>query len=271
MANTAARTQTDVDEMTKKDRLWDSLNYSYGQKREDMQRQVNQSVSQTDRALLGRGMQRSSYGAQTLANQRTEGDKAIGNIWDAQIADYENRLTEQENTEWQQAFSEKQFNEGAREFDLSFGLQKDNADRSLAGGYVSSIIANGRMPSDDLLARAGLSREDAQRMIVQAAASGSSGGGGGSTVPKPIKDTGDDKTGNDTPTDANYDALFNNAKDLSGTVRNNVASKKAVSQNAAEDTRLHLNAKTFTASSGTVQKQGLKLVPDKISKKDLLK
>jgi len=38
-----------------------------------------------------------------------------------------------------------------------------------AMSYVSAILENGQMPSDELLAMAGLSREDAQRMIQQIA------------------------------------------------------------------------------------------------------
>ena len=68
MATTTARTQQDVDNMSKKDRLWDSLNYSYGLKREDSERQYDKAYSQADRQALSRGMQRSSYNAQNLAN-----------------------------------------------------------------------------------------------------------------------------------------------------------------------------------------------------------
>lgn len=193
MASTTARTQTDVNNMTKAERLWDSLNYSYGKKREDLAQQYAQAASQTDRALLGRGMQRSSYGAQTVANLQQQGLKAQSDVWDTQIADYENRLQEAEQQEWAQGFQERQFDEGIRQYEQNFGYQagrdtvadqqwqlafdqgnKDN-DRSLAASYVNALLGKGQMPTDDLLARAGLSKADAQKMIAQQAVAGGGG------------------------------------------------------------------------------------------------
>jgi len=130
MATTTARTQQDVDNMTKKDRLWDSLNYSYGLKREDSDKAYDKAYSQADRQALSRGMGRSSYNNQTLANINQQKIDAQNQIWDTQIADYENRLGDIEQQElenerwerqfaanredaaWNQAFNEKQFNAG---------------------------------------------------------------------------------------------------------------------------------------------------------------
>lgn len=64
----------------------EGLGASYDKLREDSAKQYAQAYSQTDRALLGRGMQRSSYGAQTLANILTEGAEAQQDIGDAQAA-----------------------------------------------------------------------------------------------------------------------------------------------------------------------------------------
>lgn len=196
MASTTARNQQDVKNMTAADRLWDSLNYSYGVARDDLAKQYRQAYSQADRGMLGRGMQRSSYGAQTLANIQQEGLRQQENNWNQQIADYENRLQDIEQQEWQRGFQEKQFDEGVRQYNQNFTYQQgrdavtdkqwqmafdqgntDN-DRSLAASYVNAIIGNGQMPTDDLLNRAGLSREDAQRMLAQVEAGGGGGGGG---------------------------------------------------------------------------------------------
>ena len=130
MATTTARNQQDVDNMSKKDRLWDSLNYSYGLKREDSDKAYDKAYSQADRQALGRGMQRSSYNAQNLANINQQKIDAQNRIWDTQIADYENRLGDIEqqelenerwerqyadsraDTAWNQAFQEKQYQAG---------------------------------------------------------------------------------------------------------------------------------------------------------------
>lgn len=211
MASTVARNQQDVKNMTAADRLWDSMNYTYGTAREDLAKQYRQAYSQADRQMLGRGMQRSSYGAQTLANIQQEGLRQQENNWNQQIADYENRLQDIENQEWQRDFSERQFNEGVRQYEQNFNYQqgrdtvadqqwqmafdqnKGDNDRSLAASYVNAIIAKGQMPTDDLLNRAGLSREDAIRLLNQQPAAA---GASGPTNPKPGPGTGDEDKGN---------------------------------------------------------------------------
>ena len=52
-------------------------------------------------------------------------------------------------------------------------------DRKYAYNYAMSILQNGQMPSDAILAAAGLSREDAQKMMAQMIPAGSGGGTGG--------------------------------------------------------------------------------------------
>lgn len=58
---------------------------SYDKNREASARNYAQNYSQADRQLLARGMQRSSYGAQTLANIARQGAEAQQAIWDQQI------------------------------------------------------------------------------------------------------------------------------------------------------------------------------------------
>lgn len=62
----------------------DALQATYDKQREETQKQYDKAYSQSDRQMLSRGMQRSSYGAQTLANIAAEGAKAQGDISDAQ-------------------------------------------------------------------------------------------------------------------------------------------------------------------------------------------
>lgn len=64
----------------------EGLQDTYDRQREDSAKQYRQAYSQTDRAMLGRGMQRSSYAAQTLANLLQEGAEAQQDIGDAQAA-----------------------------------------------------------------------------------------------------------------------------------------------------------------------------------------
>lgn len=64
----------------------EGLQATYDKQRETTQKQYAQAYSQTDRNMLSRGMQRSSYTAQTLANLLSEGAKAQQDISDAQTA-----------------------------------------------------------------------------------------------------------------------------------------------------------------------------------------
>ena len=125
-----ARTRADVEAQSTKDRLWESLDYSYGQQRKANDRSYDQAYSQADRQLLSRGMQRSSYGAQTLANINQQRIDSNNNIWAAQIADYQNRLKDAEDTDWQRDFQERQFAEGQRQFDVNLGFQRERAAAS---------------------------------------------------------------------------------------------------------------------------------------------
>ena len=132
MATTVARSKAQVDEMTPRERLWDSLNYSYGKKRENSDEQFRKAYSQADRQMLSRGMQRSAYGAQTLANLDKQRVDAQNDIFDNQIADYENRLYQIEQDERAQDQWERQFAEGQRQFNTNLEFQAGEAAKNRA-------------------------------------------------------------------------------------------------------------------------------------------
>ena len=143
---TVARTKQDVDNMTKQERLWDSLNHAYGQQREASDRSFDKAYSQADRQALGRGMQRSSYNAQNLAGINNQKIKAQNDIWNNQIADYENRLgtleqqeaeaerwerqfnASREDAQWNRDFQQKQFDAGREDVAWNRAFQQKQAD-----------------------------------------------------------------------------------------------------------------------------------------------
>jgi len=143
---TVARTKQDVDNMTKEERLWDSLNHAYGQQREASDRSFDKAYSQADRQALGRGMQRSSYNAQNLAGINNQKIKAQNDIWNNQIADYENRLgtleqqeaeaerwerqfnASREDAQWNRDFQQKQFDAGRDDVAWNRAFQQKQAD-----------------------------------------------------------------------------------------------------------------------------------------------
>ena len=138
---TNAKTKDEVDQMSAKDRMWDSLSYSYGKKKEESDRSYDKAISQQDRALLQRGMQRSSYGMNTLGNLQNQKVNAGNDINSQLIADYENRLYQLDRDEIEDAFRREQFDETKRQFDENLGFQKSEAERA-QGNWQKEYDAN---------------------------------------------------------------------------------------------------------------------------------
>lgn len=101
-------------------------------------------------------------------------------------ADYRNDQERQEAIrQYEQNFAEnqRQFDlqmaENRRQFEKEYEYKKMSDDKKYAFDYAYAILQNGKMPSDAILKQAGLSREDAQKIMKQVAAAG--GGRGGSS------------------------------------------------------------------------------------------
>lgn len=143
-AKTTAQSQTDVNDMSVRDRFWDSLNYTYGQQREASDRSFAQAYSQADRQMLGRGMQRSSYGAQTLANINQQKIDAQNNIYSQQIADYERQLYQMERDQIADEQWQKEFKEGKRQFNIIHGISSGSGSGGSSGGSGGSSGGSSR-------------------------------------------------------------------------------------------------------------------------------
>ena len=150
-----AVTKEDVEQQDSATRLWQSLNQGYDVQREQADKNYAKAISQTDRAAQNRGMGRSSFNLQTQANLMKEQAKAQQDITSAQIAEYQNRLTQLEDkekeeerwerqiglqerqvaaaeaqNEWQRHFSEKQYQAGREDTAWSQNFQQSQADIS---------------------------------------------------------------------------------------------------------------------------------------------
>lgn len=164
-------TKKDLENMEAKDRFWNALEYSYGKQVDKSNEDFRRAYSQASNQMLSRGMQRSSYGAQTLANLQTKGVEAANDI-----------LAQRNNAYAAQLY---QIDRDA--------VADAQADRQFAAQYISSILAAGGTPSDALLKQAGLSRADFNAMGPQNTGGGWGGGGysyGGGGGPSKKKDTG---------------------------------------------------------------------------------
>ena len=251
--NTLAKSQADVDAMSIRDRLWDSSNFTYGQQRLESDRSFDQAMSQLDNQLIGRGMQRSSYGAATSANLANKKIEAQKQIYGAQIADYENRLMQVEQQE-----------EATRQFNAQ-----------MANNWLQQIIAKGGTPSAELLAQAGLSQADYNAMVQQIDA----GGGGGYSAPAKSSGSGKktDTTTKPTASDAALQYLLNPTTNGSlknvtiAAPKNNAASKPVSSTvtNAAQNIlKSSSSSATPAKSSATTAAKSVSSALTSILKKD---
>lgn len=68
-----------------------------------------------------------------------------------------------------------QMQENIRQFNESLNWDKMTNDQKYAAEYAMQILANGQMPSAEMLEAAGLSAEDAQKLMAQIQAGGSGG------------------------------------------------------------------------------------------------
>ena len=105
-----AMTAEDVNNQDSRTRLWQSLKTGYDYQKENTAQAYDQNRSAADRAALQRGMGRSSYNLQTMANIDTEKAKALTQIDQNLIADYQNRIgqleqQEAENERWEREFA----------------------------------------------------------------------------------------------------------------------------------------------------------------------
>lgn len=136
-----ATTQADVDAQDSRTRLWQSLNYSYGNQIKKSNEDYANAISQADRQALSRGMGRSSYNNQTLANLRNKQAEAANDIRSAQIADYQNRVGQIEQQEAENERWERQFAETQKQNEWQRAFQESEAART-QGNWEQEYAAN---------------------------------------------------------------------------------------------------------------------------------
>ena len=81
--------------------------------------------------------------------------------------------------------------EDQRQFDANLSEEQRQYNQNQARAYVNAILATNQLPSNELLVAAGLSREDAQKLITQALPAVAAGPTGpGNKTPPPADDKG---------------------------------------------------------------------------------
>lgn len=149
-----------------------------------------------------------------------------------------NQLSQQDYNRYADArdFAEQQYQydtnlkENIRQFNESLDWDKMSTQQKYAADWAMQILANGQMPSEEMLRDAGLSAEDAQKLMAQIEeAVGGTGGRSGALVTEgafnnyyetnPDGSLKKDKNGNLIPYDTskgNYSVLSNPTNDVIG-------------------------------------------------------
>lgn len=211
--STSAQDRKDVDNLNVRDRLWDSLNYSYGKRGEQIGAEYDRLASQTNNQLLSRGMQRSSYGAQVVANVGKQRADAIAQNQSDLIADYENRLYQVERDEKADEQWQKQYDEQLRQFNENMAFQRERANVSDAQWekeYAEKLRQfNEQMAEQrrqfDLNYNENVRQFNAQ---MDASSGGGRGGSGGNGGNGGNDGNGGNEEGGSDPYDAFLNALF---------------------------------------------------------------
>ena len=195
-ADSRADTKWQQDYQTKRDevadqRYADETAYQRGRDTIADQRYADETSYQRGRDTIAdqRYADETAYqrGRDTIADQRYADETAYQRGRDT-IADqrYDQQYADSRtDAQWDKDFAMKQWEQGV-----------SSEDRDWAGSYVVSMLSQGQMPSAELLAMAGLSAEDAQKLLKQITTgtpgpgNGDSGGG-----------DGDDKGKNPLPKD----------------------------------------------------------------------
>ena len=96
---------------------------------------------------------------------------------------YNTNYNNERNFDYGTFSDQRSYDEGVRQFNEKQALDQQAQDQSYAYQYAIAMLNNGKMPSDDILSKAGLSKEDAKKLLAETptAAAGGGGGGGGNT------------------------------------------------------------------------------------------
>ena len=174
-------------------RLWQSYKTMGQNQIDESNKRFEEAYVNADLQAQSRGMGRSSFLNQTLANIDKNKAEYAAKIDADTVAQFQQALNNLEQRQQEQANFEAQLNQSNQQWSQQMAMQ-----------YISNILANNGNASDALLEQAGLSRKDFEAMKKQQAT-----GGGGAFRNRTNDNTGDES--GDTSTWSNFwNLLFGN-------------------------------------------------------------
>lgn len=166
----------------------EGLQSAYDKQRDASAKAYRQSYSQADRQMLGRGMQRSTYAAQTLANISQQGDEAQQSIWDQQTAAENNIAAQRQQLAGQLATQLQQYDAGYAADVMKRIQELENQDYER------------RMQSTEYINTLGAQLYGQMQNYLQANTGASYGGGGGYYSSSKKKSSGNSGSSSGTKT-----------------------------------------------------------------------
>ena len=156
----------------------ENADYRNEQERQEAIRQFEQQYAlQQEQLDWQKDIDQRNYDRDVLENDRNYEQQLAQFQWQK---DVDQRNYDRDVLESDRAYelSQKQLEESIRQFNESLNWDKMSADQKYAAEYALMILQNGEMPSDEMLAAAGLSAEDAEKLKAQLATVGGGGGSG---------------------------------------------------------------------------------------------
>lgn len=153
----------------------ENADYRSEQERQEAIRQYEQDFAEKQRQYdTSLAEEQRQYDTTLAENQRQfDADEAYRRDtfeWQKETdqRDYDRSVLENDRnfTEEQRQFNEK-LQEDIRQFNESLNWDKMSSEQKYAAEYAMQILANGQIPSEELLKAAGLSSADAQKMIAK--------------------------------------------------------------------------------------------------------
>lgn len=176
--------------------FWQAMDFNEQMRQNDAARQTQIDMANAENKYRYDALEeeQNQFGANYEEGIRQFNEQMAENIrqFDASLAEQIRQFDATNKLDW------SKLEENQRQFDASLSEEQRQYNKNLAWEYIQAILAQNQVPSNELLVAAGLSLEDAQRMIMQAVADwggeeGGSGGGGGGGGGSSDKNTGSGK------------------------------------------------------------------------------
>lgn len=158
--------------------FWQAMGYNEEMRQNDAARQLQYDTTNAENQYKYDTLEENQNEFAAQYEQAMREFEENQRQFDTNMAEEIRQFNETSKMDW------AKLEEDQRQFDANLTEEQRQYNQNQAWGYIQAIIAQNQIPSNELLVAAGLSLEDAQKMIMQIMETGGwdeggSGGGGG--------------------------------------------------------------------------------------------